>query len=561
MEVRRRGGDPRQGSNDVAQADRGPSARIGGTHPWFLDQGERRFPGRSLVREQPWTDGNLVEPLVHGKTYFARLAAELEALAPGDLVCVADWRGDDDERLTDAGPTLAVLLTQLARRGVDVRGLLWRSHPKGLGFNEEEQTELAQIVSAAGGTVLLDERVRRAGSHHQKLVVVHRPTDPDADIAFVGGIDLCHGRRDDVAHLGDQQAEHLDRRYGERAPWHDVQAAVAGPAVAQLLETFRERWNDPTPVERRSSPLGWFRPRVARQQTVPDTIPPADRAPAPRGTHAVQVLRTYPARRPGYPFAPKGERTIATFYRKAFARATSLVYIEDQYFWSREVGEALADALRRNRDLRIIVVVPRFPDRDGVVTGPAHRMGQHRTLTMVREAGGERVAAYDIENDRGTPIYVHAKVVVIDDEVALLGSDNLNRRSWTHDSELSIAVVDNERDDRQPSDPGGRGDGARRFARSLRLELEREHLGSADGADPAPIATFERWRACAGSLDAWYASGRTGPRPPGRVRPHRVERVAWWQLLYAVPLYNLLIDPDGRPGAPGLRGQSVFGGR
>jgi phosphatidylserine/phosphatidylglycerophosphate/cardiolipin synthase-like enzyme len=192
--------------------------------------------------------------------------------------------------------------------------------------------------------------------------------------------------------------------------------------------------------------------------------------------------------------------------------------------------------------------VPRFPDRDGVITGPAHRMGQHRTLTMVHEAGGDRVAVYDIENEQGTPIYVHAKVVVIDDEVALLGSDNLNRRSWTHDSELSIAVVDDERDDRAPSDPGGRGDGARRFARSLRLELEREHLGSTEDADPSPTATFARWRERANALDAWHASGRTGPRPPGRVRPHRLEPVSWWQRIYAVPLYHLLIDPDGRPG-------------
>jgi phosphatidylserine/phosphatidylglycerophosphate/cardiolipin synthase-like enzyme len=549
------GGDVRAAprSREQAAADQRAPASDGGSHPWFLDERERRFPGRSLVRAQAWTDGNHVEPLVHGDVYFARLAAELGSLAPGDLLCLTDWRGDDDQQLTDEGPTLATLLTELARRGVDVRGLLWRSHPKGLGFNEEEQTELARIVSAAGGTVLLDERVRRAGSHHQKLVVVHRPDDPDADVAFVGGIDLCHGRRDDADHLGDPQAEHLDRRYGDRAPWHDVQAIVTGPAVAQLLETFRERWNDPTPVERRGSPLGWVRMRVAREQTVPDPIPPVGRAPAPRGSQAVQVLRTYPARRPGYPFAPKGERTIAAFYRHAFARARSLLYIEDQYFWSKEVGEALVGALRGNPELRVIVVVPRFPDRDGVVTGPAHRMGQHRTLTMVRDAGGDRVAVYDIENERGTPIYVHAKVVVIDDEVALLGSDNLNRRSWTHDSELSIAVVDDERDERAPADPAGRGDGARRFARSLRLDLEREHLGSTDGADPAPIATFERWRARADALTEWHEGGRKGPRPPGRVRPHRLEPVAWWQRLYAVPLYHLLIDPDGRPGLPGLR--------
>jgi phosphatidylserine/phosphatidylglycerophosphate/cardiolipin synthase-like enzyme len=132
--------------------------------------------------------------------------------------------------------------------------------------------------------------------------------------------------------------------------------------------------------------------------------------------------------------------------------------------------------------------------------------------------------------------------------VALLGSDNLNRRSWTHDSELSIAVVDDERDDRSPTDPGGRGDGARRFARSLRLELEREHLGSTDDADPAPTATFARWRERADALDAWHAGGRTGQRPPGRVRRHRLEPVSWWQRIYAIPLYHLLIDPDGRPG-------------
>src|ERR1044071_7612073 len=69
-------------------------------HPWFLDERERRFEGRSLVREQSWTDGNHVEALIHGSTYFARLAAELQTVAPGDLLCVADWRGDDDEKLT-----------------------------------------------------------------------------------------------------------------------------------------------------------------------------------------------------------------------------------------------------------------------------------------------------------------------------------------------------------------------------------------------------------------------------------------------------------------------------
>ena len=79
---------------------------------------------------------------------------------------------------------------------------------------------------------------------------------------------------------------------------------------------------------------------------------------------------------------------------------------------------------------------------------------------------------------------MHAKVCVIDDVWATVGSDNFNRRSWTHDSELGLAVLDEARDERAPVDPGGLGDGARRFARDLRLALAREHLGrAADDVD------------------------------------------------------------------------------
>jgi phosphatidylserine/phosphatidylglycerophosphate/cardiolipin synthase-like enzyme len=157
---------------------------------------------------------------------------------------------------------------------------------------------------------------------------------------------------------------------------------------------------------------------------------------------------------------------------------------------------------------------------------------------------------YDLENEDGTSIYVHAKVVVIDDEVALIGSDNLNRRSWTHDSELSIAIFDDERDQRDPLDPGGHANGARVFARELRLELTREHLfAEADDGLLDPTETFERWRAAARGLDAWHAGGRRGPRPPGRVREHRPEPVPVWQRPHAALLYRMLIDPDGRPFA------------
>ena len=102
----------------------------------------------------------------------------------------------------------------------------------------------------------------------------------------------------------------------------------------------------------------------------------------------MQVLRTYPAKRPPYPFAPEGERSIVRAYERAFAHARSLIYVEDQYMWSKEIASLFAAALRRAPDLRVIVVVPRFPDRNGVVSGPPHRLAQLELIDRVRAAAG-----------------------------------------------------------------------------------------------------------------------------------------------------------------------------
>jgi phosphatidylserine/phosphatidylglycerophosphate/cardiolipin synthase-like enzyme len=199
----------------------------------------------------------------------------------------------------------------------------------------------------------------------------------------------------------------------------------------------------------------------------------------------------------------------------------------------------------------MIIVVPRYPDRDGRIAGRAARAAQWRAISNLMAAGGSRVAVYDLENEQSTPIYVHAKAVIIDDVWAMVGSANLNRRSWTHDSEVACAVLDQEHDRRHPVDPGGLGDGARVFARELRLRLWREHLGlGPDGSDAQlvdPVAGFELWRATAARLEAWHEDGNRGPRPPGRVRSHQVELAPALKARWAAVLYRVAIDPDGRP--------------
>jgi len=215
------------------------------------------------------------------------------------------------------------------------------------------------------------------------------------------------------------------------------------------------------------------------------------------------------------------------------------------------VVASFAEALQEFPQLQIVAVVPRYFDQGGLFKWPS-QVGREQAMKALMDAGGDRVGIYDIENSEGTPVYVHAKVCVIDDVWAAVGSDNFNRRSWTHDSEVSCAIVDESRDAREPHDPSGLGDGARVFARDLRLKLWREHLGRGDG-DAAdlldPTEAVQKFRDAANALEGWHTGGERGPRPPGRLRPHPRFRPPRATLLWAEPMYRLVYDPDARPRA------------
>ncbi len=107
--------------------------------------------------------------------------------------------------------------------------------------------------------------------------------------------------------------------------------------------------------------------------------------------------------------------------------------------------------------LQLVVVVPRVPDQQGALSERPQQHGQSQAMQLLQDAAPDRVHVFDLENHAGTPVYVHAKVCVVDDVWAEVGSDNMNRRSWTHDSELSNAVLDPTQDPREPCDPAGPG--------------------------------------------------------------------------------------------------------
>ena len=207
-----------------------------------------------------------------------------------------DWQGDADELLVADDPDSAVVdvLARADERGVDVRGLIWRSHWDKLGFFSRENRTLGEELQQRGAEALLDMRVRNGGSHHQKFVVIRHRDDPTRDIAYVGGIDLAHSRRDDHRHLGDPQPQPLSEEYGDRPPWHDARWPSPDRPCATWRPSSGSAGRTPRPSaggRTTGSPT-----RSAASIAAPTRCPPQQPPPPPvdGGTHVVQLLRTYP---------------------------------------------------------------------------------------------------------------------------------------------------------------------------------------------------------------------------------------------------------------------------
>jgi hypothetical protein len=321
-------------------------------------------------------------------------------------------------------------------------------------------------------------------------------------VAYCGGIDLCPDRWDTNRHDSDP------RRTPENyAGWHDMQLRLRGPAVLDIETNFRDRWN-----ARRELPS--LVPYEPLPPVISDPLPPVAASP---GTHHVQVLRTFACIHSHYQdFAPSGELTCLAAYLKAIGRAQNYIYLEDQYLVSAELAAALDRALDTVKQL--VILVPEAADAPPVEAFNFHQAAFLRTVTA-RHPGKVHVF-HPLQPSTGRSIYVHSKVMVIDDVYAVVGSPNVNRRSTTHDTELAAAVVDADV-----------VDGVCRYARDLRLRLWGEHL-ALSVSDPAiadPIAGVAEWERQA-SAGTFRVRRHVTPMPQGE-----------WQ-----SLWDSVLDPDGR---------------
>ena len=415
------------------------------------------------------------------------------------------------------------MLAELARQNVNVRGLVWRSHPDRPHFSEEENLHLVETVNEAGGEVLLDERVVETAATTRSCSSSATRTRPILDVAFVGGIDLCHGRNDDASATAATRRRSTSIRRVRatapvarrpargprprgRGPGLDVPGAMGGPDAARPPQS------------------GGRRRLTERGEGTPPPAPAAADAgrPGPAGHHAVQTLRTYPAA--SGPRPTRSPRTASAASPAPTSRPSSGPDASCTWRTStcgparrRELpGRPLCD---REPALHLVAVVPRYPDRTAASRGPPYRIGQQRGDRPAAPRGTATGSAFfDLETASGWPIYVHAKVCVVDDVWMIVGSDNLNLRSWTNDSELSCAVIDERTDDPRSRPilaasatarggwPGRRGCGC-----------GASTSGASDGDDADLVDGVGGHRACCGRRRRTSTPGTTAAGRRGRL--------------------------------------------
>ncbi|WP_432255870.1 phospholipase D-like domain-containing protein [Limimaricola sp. AA108-03] len=297
----------------------------------------------------------------------------------------------------------------------------------------------------------LDHAHPSGAAHHQKIVVI------DDVLAFCGGIDITAKRWDTRSHPDEDPRRRRPTSKRHYGPWHDITTAVSGDAAAALGDLARERWHAATGEQ--LEPPGPQAP-----------IWPSGLAPLAAGQPAA-ISRTLPA------YKDREEvREIEALYLEVIGRAEKTLYIESQYFASRRIAEAMAARLREPDGPEIVVVNPHTAQ--GWLEEKAMGTARARLLRLVRDADlHDRFRLYTPVAEAGTHIYVHAKVVIMDDRLLRVGSSNMNNRSMGFDTECDLSI---EVEDKSAPELGKRILG-------LRNDLVAEHLNRANSEIEATL--------------------------------------------------------------------------
>jgi phosphatidylserine/phosphatidylglycerophosphate/cardiolipin synthase-like enzyme len=398
----------------------------------------------------PIRAGNAVRPLVDGGPAFRRICQAVAGARRSVWVTVAFH--EQGFAMPDFHGSFFDVLDRAHARGLDVRVIFWR-HPELAAFRPGTHfagtAEEREWLAARGSRFLARwDRAHGRYCQHQKSWIVD--AGQPGEVAFVGGINLQSSSVVEPGH---------PPRDGHNV--HDVYVEVRGPAATDVHHNFVQRWNE---ASDRDLPDGlWPDARSQSLLAFPTALSPA------AGEVPVQIQRTvrkgrYTDGTPppgGARFAiGDGEHSILEQYLRAIERAREAIYVEDQAIGAPQIVDALHDALARG--VEVVVLVPADPNEE---MAAARRDAANQAFfdSLAALGGFEHfgLAGIAANADAGAyqNVYVHAKIALVDDVWATIGSANLGNRSFYGDTELNASFW------HAPT------------VRALRRELLREHLG------------------------------------------------------------------------------------
>ncbi|OWY95274.1 PhosphoLipase D, partial [Phytophthora megakarya] len=418
---------------------------------WFLTEQDITDSRGGVPRDDMavFTTGNKVTPLTVPNEFYDATYDDFLATKEGDRVLLSAWevslvplKPDIDPKGATTG--VHAMVAGVVERGASFHILGWSNilHYK---INIEARDDINKILpsekNGAEVIYIFDDRVRTmTSSHHQKSLVfaVNSSSDKnDQPIVYIGGLDFTMDRWDTIYHNNSAIRDAAGITF-ERKGWIDAHVRIHGPAAKDVATNFLARWNsDYLPCQRLSAELLDFENPPYKK------LPPLDYASskttAKLGKQSVQIVRTFSCKYKHYKeFAPLGENSLFQASLKAIKNAKNYIYIEDQYFiFVPELLDALMEVMPKIKRLIVIVNVLELKYQ---VTGYGRYL--YDMVSPILKAYPNKFNLYTIKEKLN--IYVHSKLMIIDDVYLSVGSSNWNRRGMTSDSEMNANIVDND---------------------------------------------------------------------------------------------------------------------
>ncbi|KAF4322415.1 hypothetical protein BBO99_00000244 [Phytophthora kernoviae] len=415
---------------------------------WFLTEEEITASRGGAPRNDlsTYTTGNDVTTYTVTKEFFDAAFQDLSDTGEGDRVMLTAWSTDliPFQPDVDGGnkSNFHDVFSGVIDRGGSFHALVWANI-----LEASQNTNVRDGINAipASSTTgekpifLFDDRMRTtASSHHQKTLIIAPANSTNSDdhpVAFVGGIDITSDRWDTMYHNVSSLREVTGINTAYQG-WLDAHVRIHGPAAKDVAANFLGRWNSgylPTQnladdlLDFENPPYTGLTPLNYTSSTTNSSL----------GHQNVQILRTYSCKYKHYKeFAPHGESSLFQARIKALKNAKNFIYIEDQYFVL--VPELLDAILEVMPTIQRLIVVVQHLDTTLKTTG--YEKYLFDMVAPIQQLYPNKFQMYSTKRD--LQLYIHTKIVVIDDVYLSVGSANWNRRSMTSDTELGANIID-----------------------------------------------------------------------------------------------------------------------